>query len=268
MTGWGSRRLRALGLGIAAALASIAAAAPAGADETGCPGRLANPAAQATYYDPGVSQNACSLPVGPGELITAVADEEFDGSAMCGRCLRVVGPEGEIVVRVVELCPSCDPGDLDLAADAFAQIEDPVAGVAAVSWETVECPVTGPIGLHVSSASNPFYLQIQVRDHRHGIAGLDVKPASGSTWTSLPRATDNQFNYVPGGQVSPPLDVRVTSVHGEQLIEQIASIVPGTTVPGTHQFTPCPEPPAGAAGVVGIACVAAGAGRRRTGRAP
>jgi expansin (peptidoglycan-binding protein) len=219
-------------------------ASHAGPPETGCPGAWAA-SGEATYYEEAfIGVNACALPVTPDQYVVAVSESAFDGSAVCGRCLRISGPLGTIVARVTDYCVGFGCKDLDLSPNAFEAIGDPDLGILPVSWESVSCDVAGPISFHYHPDSNPYYAKIQVRNHRYGVAGLSVAPAGGS-FTPLDRSTDNAFEFFSGVPIAAPLSFRVTDVHGMALEETSLSYVPGTEVPGETQFGFCPEPQAG-----------------------
>ena len=225
--------------------------APAGAraDGPGCGGYISVPAAQATYYT--VSAPECSLPVSPGDFVTAVATPDFQDSAACGRCLDVTGPLGSVLVRVVDSCPSCAAGDLDLGADAFAQIAKPSDGIAAISYVSTECPVVGPIGVYFSMTSNPYYAQVQIRNHRYEVASVEAY--TGSAWVDLPRSPDDYFVYNRGSVVPDPIDLRVTDIHGDTLSESGIPFRADTEYAGTGQFALCPEPAAAAGAALALA---------------
>ena len=209
--------------------------------ETGCPGSWTG-SGEATYYQAFDEENACGLPLLPGDFVVAVSESAFDGSAACGRCLRVTGPLGTIVARVTDYCVGPECRDLDLSPNAFAAIGNPDDGRINVSWESVACDVDGPISFYYVTGSDDFYAKIQVRNHRYGIAGLSVA-APGGSLVALPRTGDNAFTYSPGGAIAGSLRFQVDDLHGATLEQQSVAYAPGTEVPGTGQFAFCPEPP-------------------------
>ncbi|KAG1084906.1 hypothetical protein G6F42_021601 [Rhizopus arrhizus] len=52
----------------------------------------------------------------------------------CGRRITATGPKGSVTVKVVDTCPGCANGDLDLSPAAFAKIADMDAGRVPVTW--------------------------------------------------------------------------------------------------------------------------------------
>ncbi len=78
----------------------------------------------ATYYY-ATGSGACLFGASPSDLMVAAMNgDEYDNSAYCGGYVRVKGPKGEVTVRIVDLCPGCEAGHLDLSREAFARIAD------------------------------------------------------------------------------------------------------------------------------------------------
>lgn len=68
----------------------------------------------ATYYDANGSGN-CGFDPGADLMVAAMNREQYDNSAVCGECVDIVGPKGSVRVRIVDQCPDCDWGHLDLS---------------------------------------------------------------------------------------------------------------------------------------------------------
>jgi expansin (peptidoglycan-binding protein) len=51
----------------------------------------------------------------------------------------VTGPKGSVKVRIVDLCPGCSHGDLDLSEEAFTTIASKSAGRVKITWHVVTC---------------------------------------------------------------------------------------------------------------------------------
>ena len=251
-------------------LAIALAALPllARASEVGCPGRIEQPDTTATWYT-AVSSNACALPVATGAFVAAVAEVEFAGSAVCGRCARVTGPLGSVIVQITDYCPAggnplCVPGHLDLGRDAFEQIGNPVTGVIDIAWETVACDEPGSVAFFFRSSSNPYYAKLQLRHQRYGIAQLEVRV--DGAWQVLPRTGDGHFEHTSSPAPLPSaFDFRVTDVHG--------GVVEALGIPYTEneeldsgvQFATCPEPAdAGGAALLALVGVASLTARRNS----
>jgi expansin (peptidoglycan-binding protein) len=189
-----------------------------------CTGEPIAAAGEATYYDAD-GTGRCSFERAPRELVAALNGIDYAHGAWCGACLAVSGPGGEVVVRVVDRCPACKHGDLDLSRDAFARIAPLSAGRVRIAWREVPCPVAGPIAYQLKSGSNASWAAIQVRNHRHAIARLEAR--HGASYETLVRGDDNYF-VAPAGLGAGPLALRVTDVRGQVLED------------GAGQFPMCP----------------------------
>lgn len=201
-----------------------------------CPGRLAV-TGEATYYDAD-GAGRCSLPAAAGErMLAAINGPDYAHAAWCGACLAVAGPLGAVVVRVVDQCPRCKHGDLDLSRDAFAAIAPLSAGRTKITWREVACPVTGPIAYQIKPGSNPQWLAIQLRNHRHAVARLEASDGRGA-YRAMTRTDDNYF--VATGVGPGPLALRVSDVHGHALDDGAIELAGGALRPGAAQFPGCP----------------------------
>ncbi|KAI9595252.1 RlpA-like double-psi beta-barrel-protein domain-containing protein-containing protein, partial [Syncephalis fuscata] len=55
-------------------------------------------------------------------------------SPVCGACILVTGPLGKVRVKIVDKCPVCKSGDVDLSEGAYLKIADKDAGRVPISW--------------------------------------------------------------------------------------------------------------------------------------
>jgi expansin (peptidoglycan-binding protein) len=187
----------------------------------------------ATYYSAD-GTGACGFDASPNDLNVAAMDQpEWAGSGVCGECVVVTGPKGNVTVRIVDECPGCEVGHLDLSQQAFAQIADVSAGRVPITWKVVPCNVTGNIAYYIKDGSSQWWTAIQVRNSRLPVAKLEW--LQGSTWTGIQRLDYNYF--VVGGGVGPgSYQVRVTAIDGQSLVDTLPAVVPSATVNGSSQF--------------------------------
>lgn len=211
---------------------------PAGdAAVAGCTGAPVSEIGEATYYD-ATGAGSCSFEPSPDHMVAALNRLDYGRAALCGACLAVAGPSGDVVVRVVDVCPGCKHGDLDLGREAFARIAPLSAGRTKVAWREVECPVTGPIAYQIKPGSNPSWVAIQLRNHRYPIAGLEARDARGG-YRAIPRGDDNYF-VAAGGLGPGPYTLRVSDGFGHQLEDRGIAAGGGAVTPGAAQFPSCP----------------------------
>lgn len=194
-------------------------------------------AGDGTFYFPSPGAVACGLPWTPGEHVAAINGAQWAGSAHCGEYLRVTGPLGSTVVKIVDQCPECVSGDIDLSQEAFAAIANPIDGRVPIQWERIARPGTGNLVFHFES-SNAFFLDIQVREHRYGVQSLEV--FNNGSFQPMSRQDYNRFQYPPNPSLPGPLLLRVTATTGEA-IEQTVNNPGNGDVAGSAQFAPCSD---------------------------
>lgn len=190
---------------------------------------------EATYYDADGS-GACSFDASADRMVAAINGTDYAGSAMCGACAEVEGPAGSAIVRIVDSCPGCEPGDLDLSREAFEQIAALSAGRVPITWRRVPCAVDGPVRYRIKDGSNPYWSAVQVRNHRHAIATVEARRPGGD-WRTLPRQSYNYF--VDSDGVGETIDVRVTDVEGFVVEDHGIPVVAETEVAGAAQLEAC-----------------------------
>lgn len=173
-----SARTRWLVAGGVAALATVlglslalrSGAAPACA----APRALAAPPAgttvhkgKATFYDSKGAGGNCSYPSAPANRrYVALGPSEYAAGAACGGFLDVTGPRGTVRVLVMDQCPECEPGHLDLSREAFAEIADPVQGVVGISYRAVvDPPLPGPLTFRIKEGASQWWFAVLVGQH-------------------------------------------------------------------------------------------------------
>ncbi|MBK6918136.1 MAG: hypothetical protein IPH07_12110 [Deltaproteobacteria bacterium] len=192
---------------------------------------------EATYYDFADGSGNCGFPATPDDpLVAAMNHVDYAGSSACGTCVRVQGPDGSVDVRIVDQCPECPAGDIDLSPGAFERIAPLTAGRVAITWQVIPCAVEGPVVYHFKDGSNPWWTAVQLRNHRHGIARFEFSQAGA--WVEVPRLDYNYF-VQDSGMGEGPLDLRITDVHGVVLEDHAIALVADADVPGAAQFPAC-----------------------------
>lgn len=187
----------------------------------------------ATYYS-ATGDGACMLGPSPQDLdVAALNAEEWQGSALCGACAEVVGPKGAVTVRIVDLCPECKKGHLDLSREAFAKIADPVSGRVDISWKLVSCNASGPIRYRLKDGASQWWTAIQVRNHKVPVRSLAYE--KGGTWVEMKRESYNYFVEASGTGPA-PIKLRVTSTTGATLEDTLPDLVAEKEYAGRAQF--------------------------------
>jgi len=204
-----------------------------------CTGDPLSTIGDATFYEldgKAATSGSCSFDRSDDRMVAALNAPDYRHAAWCGACLAVSGPLGEIIVRVVDVCPGCKHGDLDLSREAFAALAPLSAGRVRIAWREVECPVTGPIAYQLKTGSSPHWIAFQVRNHRYAIAKLEVRTARG--FEAIPRADYNYF-VADKGLGPGPFALRATDAHSQILDDAAIALGAGVARPGNAQFPAC-----------------------------
>ncbi|EXG79585.1 expansin EXLX1 family cellulose-binding protein [Cryptosporangium arvum] len=195
--------------------AACAAVPPAGVERSG----------EATFFDGGVGN--CSFPSLPADdLYVALGPSEYSGAGACGSYLDVKGPSGSVRVKVVDQCPECEEGHIDLSREAFEQIADPEAGVVPITYSAVANPAVGKLSARVKEGSSEFFLSILIDNHGNPLTNVEVDG------TDLSRTTDNHW-VADGGLGTGPFSVKVTDNAGRTATIPNVTLSPGSVQQST-----------------------------------
>jgi expansin (peptidoglycan-binding protein) len=216
------------------ACGSSSSGSGSGGSSNGPPPVLGHPEAGIATYYAATGDGACGFGPSPNDLnVAAMNVSEWSGSEVCGECVAITGPKGNVTVRVVDECPDCQVGQLDLSQQAFAQIADVSAGRVTISWTVVPCNVTGNVAYWLKDGSSQYWTAIQVRNSRLPIAKLEW--LQSGAWTDVQRVPYNYF--VEGSGVGPgSYQVRITALDGQTLQDTLPPVQADTTVTGSGQF--------------------------------
>ena len=215
-----------------------------GGDDSNAPGGTCSDTppevtGKGTYYDADGTGN-CSFDASPANLnVAAMNAVDYNDAAWCGACLEVTGPNGaKVTVRVVDQCPGCAKGDLDLSPQAFSVLSPLLAGRIQISWHEVACPVSGPLAYHFKDGANAYWTAIQIRNHRYPIASVEAKD-NGGAYRAISRVDYNYF-VAASGLGPGPYSLRVTDTHGHAVEDTGIELGDNVTRTGANQLEACP----------------------------
>jgi expansin (peptidoglycan-binding protein) len=181
---------------------------------------------KATFYDLAGGLGNCSMRAPGDDLYVALGPSEYRAAAACGGFLQVTGPKGSVRVKVVDQCPECEPGHVDLSRTAFARIADPVQGIVGVRYRPVVDPKgQGRLSIQVKDGSSRFWVALLVDGAGNPLRRVEARTGSGA-FTSLKQA-DFNFWIGEGGAGAGPFQVRVTDDQGHQVTAKGVALRPG-----------------------------------------
>ena len=191
----------------------------------------------ATYYTFADGSGACGFPATPNDLMVgAMNAPDYGASDPCGACAHVVGPDGEVTIRIVDLCPECSKGSIDLSPQAFEKIAAIDKGRVPITWQYVPCNVSGPVSYHFKDGSNQWWTAIQMRNIRFATSKLEFE--KDGDFVPVARLDYNYF-VADSGMGAGPLTLRVTDVHGSALVDTGVALGDNADRQGAEQFPAC-----------------------------
>jgi expansin (peptidoglycan-binding protein) len=205
---------------VSVALVMAASGAPACAAPVSGSGR-------ATYFD-GSKGGNCSFGPPSTNLYVALGPAEYQAGAACGGYIDVKGPKGSVRVKVVDQCPECEKGHLDLSQAAFARIGNVSEGIIPITYKGVSNPpLPGPLAFTVKDGSSQYWLAILADNHGNPLAKMEVRTPAGG-WVAM-KHTDYNYWLDENGDGHGPFTVRLTDVFGHQATASGITLSPGRT---------------------------------------
>jgi expansin (peptidoglycan-binding protein) len=188
---------------------------------------------RATFYGATGGGN-CSYEASSDLMVGAMNQVDYDNSRSCGAYLAVTGPSGKtITIKVVDRCPECPPGAIDLSRQAFILLASASTGQIPITWKLVSPALSTPVSYVYKSGSSQYWCGIQVRGHRNPVATLELKTGGG--WQRIPRQEYNYFVSENGAGCGGT--IRITDIFGHRLTDSGIGIRPDTAQRGHAQFT-------------------------------
>lgn len=117
---------------VAAALGSAAAVdsrAPAGDAVVA----RASYSGDMTYFNPGLG--ACGQTNNDNDAVAAVSSAVYSSGGACNKQATLHYNGKSTTVKVVDLCPSCATGSIDVSPSAFQKLAPLSAGRVQITWE-------------------------------------------------------------------------------------------------------------------------------------
>ncbi|KAI9982582.1 hypothetical protein PInf_008554 [Phytophthora infestans] len=178
-------------------------------------------------YDPGVGSNYAAL-----------NNEQWESTHNCGRCAEVSCDDPRCsdttstqIVYIVDRCPECKQGDLDLSPTVFKALTGSDPSRYTIKWKFVDCPVTGNVQYCTKSGSSSSWLAIQPANFANGVASMKIANQDVTM-------VDSCFYYLLNGGSNVDMSavsVELTSVSGET-ITQTLSLIADNCTEGTSNF--------------------------------
>ncbi|RLN20744.1 hypothetical protein BBJ28_00001027 [Nothophytophthora sp. Chile5] len=170
----------------------------------------------------------------------ALNNEQWDGLQNCGRCAEVSCADDRCadqttteVVQLLDRCPECAHGALDLSPTVFTSLTGSDPARYTIKWKFVDCPLSGNVNYCLKGGSNNFWTAVQPTNVATGVSGLQI---NGQDTTMI----DSAYYYLLDGASQTQTDltsmtITLTDVNGNS-IEDTVSLTAGSCTEGSHQF--------------------------------
>ncbi|GMF31711.1 unnamed protein product [Phytophthora lilii] len=169
----------------------------------------------------------------------ALNNDQWDGLANCGRCAEVSCIDDQCtdqtttaIVQILDRCPECSSGDLDLSPTVFKNITGSNPSRLTIRWRFVDCPNPGNIEVCLKTGSNGYYVAVQPTNT---LVGVETVTINGESTTMV----DSAYYYLITSTSEVDLTsvkVSITSIEGE-IVEGTYSLTAGECVDTNQQFT-------------------------------
>ncbi|MFE7744537.1 expansin EXLX1 family cellulose-binding protein [Nocardia sp. NPDC057455] len=195
---------------------------------------------EARYFVFG-KQVSCSFrELPPDGFYAGLSTPDFGHADLCGAFLDIASPRGSVRALVVDRCPACAPGQLELSAAAFARIADPADGVARVGYRLVRDPQPAQeLTYEVQPDSSASWFGVLFGGSGNPLRAAAVRPAAGGPWRPLIRRADNYWTL--SGAGPGPFTARVTDVYGNEAEITDVMVEPGRYATRTRLYSGAPS---------------------------
>ncbi|OWZ15764.1 hypothetical protein PHMEG_00010534 [Phytophthora megakarya] len=170
----------------------------------------------------------------------ALNNDQWNGLQNCGRCAEVTCADSRCadqtksaVVQILDRCPECKHGDLDLSPSVFTTLTGSDPSRYTIKWRFVDCPVAGNVNYCLKGGSNNYWTAIQPTNVVTGVTSLKI---NGQATKML----DGAYYYLLDGAGKSQTDlskvtVSLTDINGVS-IQDTVSLSSGSCTKGAHQF--------------------------------
>ncbi|KAI0417439.1 carbohydrate-binding module family 63 protein [Xylaria grammica] len=191
-----------------------------------------------TFYGGNLNGGTCSFTsytLPSGVYGTAFSGSAWHSAAHCGACLQVTANGKSIIAMIVDQCPECDAGHLDLFENAFDALSPSSSDPLSTSYTFVDCPISSPLVLHNKSGTSAYWFSMQVVNANEPVSKLEVSTDGGSTWKSTTRQEYNFFENSSGFGTD-TVTIRVTSESGSTVVVKNVSVASDSQVTAGSNF--------------------------------
>ena len=176
---------------------------------------------RATFYGGNINGGNCGMTgytLPPNYCGVAMSSVTWAASMSCGSCIQATWKGKVIRCMVLDQCPECEQGHLDLFQDAFTQLADQSLGIIPdLHWRVIDCALNTGMKYVWKDGVTEYYFAIQVRDANFPVVKFEVSKDSGATFIPCKKQSSSGYWTADGRMGWGPFLFRVTAQSGEVL---------------------------------------------------
>ncbi|KAF4035286.1 hypothetical protein GN244_ATG12692 [Phytophthora infestans] len=182
--------------------------------------------------------NFMSWPDAAATKYAALNAEQWEETINCGRCAEVSCTDASCsgqseIVYIMDQCPGCAYGDLDLSPDVFESITGQSYTKLSIEWKFVDCPISNNVQYCLKTGSSEFWVAVQPTNCASGVKSLSINGQETSV-------IDSAYYFLIDGSGESVADlsstsISMTGVNGEML-EETLSLTADECTEGRKQF--------------------------------
>ncbi|CEG47468.1 RlpA-like double-psi beta-barrel domain [Plasmopara halstedii] len=176
-----------------------------------------------------------------GTKYAALNAEQWEETMNCGRCVEVsctdptCADRPSEVVHILDQCPGCGYGGLDLSPEVFEKITGQTYTILPIEWKFVDCPVSSNVEYCLKTGSTEFWVAVQPTNLDSGVTSMKIDNQETSR-------VDSAFYFLIDGKGKSvanlsALSISLTNVNGE-VLEDTLSMKADLCTAGSSQFSP------------------------------
>ncbi|NJM80691.1 MAG: hypothetical protein HC854_15735 [Flavobacterium sp.] len=180
---------------------------------------------QATFYTPTGLGN-CSEEYPTSKMYGAMNKPQYNNSNACGSYVEITrtGTTKKVIVKILDQCPECPQGNIDLSKEAFLKLGTESEGIIPITWKYIKQLGEAKISVRVKTGSSRYYFSLQILNHRYMVKKVELKNKNG-VYVVANRQSYNYFldsdGVFDGSGPDGPYDVRITDVNDNVVTAKI-----------------------------------------------
>lgn len=162
----------------------------------------------------------------------AMNSAQYDNSLACGTCVKIYFNNLALMALVLDKCPECKQGDLDMFLETWQTIIQADPARKHIVWEFLPCPswiVSGNVNLRIDEI-NVYHLAVQPENFKCKIKEMHI--LQDGNWLKGERDDTTRIGLYftfKDRQLKPPFRFKLTNLYDEELesdnLQELTNII-------------------------------------------